>query len=84
MKEILEGMKSYIIVMLLISSVMTIVSVIFMFIFGSNNGKTIADVLDFFWTKFYFTGSLHGGAAYKLHIIGLIFFGLINLFGKNN
>lgn len=82
MKEILEGMKSYIIVMLLISSIMTIVSVIFMFIFESN--KTIADVLDFFWTKFYFTGSLHGGAAYKLHIIGLIFFGLINLFDKNN
>lgn len=84
MKSMLEGMKSYIILMICISSTMTIACAAFMFIFGSDTGKTMGDVLDTFWTKFYFTGSLFGGAAYKFHIVGLILFGLINLFDKNN
>lgn len=79
MKSILDGMKSYIILMFVISSVMTIACAALMFIFGSDNGKTIGDVLQHFWIDFYFTGSLLGGAAYKYHIVGLIFFGALNL-----
>ena len=78
MKKLLQGMGTYTTIMLLISAVSSFVGAILMIIFGSENGKTIGDLLHWLWVEFYFTGSLLGSEAYHWHIAGLIFAAIIN------
>lgn len=83
MKSILYGIKSYILLMLTTSSILTLVTGVMMFLFEPRAGQNFTDALEAFWVKWYFTGYLLGVATYKFHIVGLAFFGLINYMDEN-
>lgn len=78
MKHFLEGMKTYALIMIIISSLCTFSGGLLLILFETQTDMTMGDIVNKFWIKFYFTGSLAGVETYRYHIVGVLFFGLIN------
>jgi hypothetical protein len=78
MKDIIGGIKSYIVCNLIMSGILTVLSAAFMLLGLPTKFNTIYDVIDMWYTRYYVTGSVLGAATLQWHAIGIVIAGATN------
>jgi hypothetical protein len=83
-KNFLQGIRSYLICNSVMSLILTIFCVVPMIMGAETEFETIYDVLDLFYSRYYYTGSLLGAPTWQWHGVFMIIAGSTNYVLEKN